>query len=112
MIIRSACLEGDLDDRDREDFDRKMRETVVAAIRTYPRIRDVRLRRLVEGEAGAPNIYMIFDLYFDSIDDMNAALASETRRLVRSRIQEAMPSFRGRVFHLVFDDESAAEAQA
>ena len=105
MIIRSACLEGDVDDKDREAFDSQMRETVVAAIRTYPLIRDVRLRRLVQGEEGAPSIYMMFDLYFDSLEDMNEALASDTRRLVRARIQEAMPSFKGRVFHLVFRDE-------
>ena len=107
MIIRSACLEGEVDEKDREAFDRQMRETVIAAIRTYPGIRDVRLRKLVQGEEGAPNIYMMFDLYFDSVDAMNQALASETRRLVRARIQEAMPSFKGRVFHLVFSDEPA-----
>ncbi len=107
MIIRSAYLEGDVADEERETFDRQMRETVVAAIRTYPRIRDVRLRRLARGEEGAPNIYMIFDLYFDSLDDMDEALASETRRLVRACIQEAMPSFRGRVYHLVFEEPKA-----
>jgi uncharacterized protein (TIGR02118 family) len=107
MIIRSACLEGEVDEKDREAFDRQMRETVVDAIRTYPGIRDVRLRKLVQGEEGAPSIYMMFDLYFDSLDAMNEALASETRRLVRERIQEAMPSFKGRVFHLVFSEEPA-----
>jgi hypothetical protein len=105
MIIRSAVLEGDVAEHERDAFDRQMRETVVAAIRTYPRIRDVKLRRLAQGEEGAPNVYMIFDLYFDSLDDMDAALASETRQLVRARIQEAMPSFRGRVYHLVFSEE-------
>lgn len=108
MIIRSAYLEGEVAAGDREAFDRQMRETVMVAIRTYPGIRDVRLRRLARGEEGAPNVYMIFDLYFDSIEAMDAALASETRRQVRARIQEAMPSFKGRVYHLVFSEEPEA----
>lgn len=108
MIIRSAFLEGEVAAGDRETFDRHMRETVVAAIRTYPGIRDVRLRRVARGEEGAPDIYMMFDLYFDSMEAMDAALASETRRLVRARIQEVMPSFKGRVYHLVFSEEPEA----
>ncbi|MBN9061818.1 MAG: hypothetical protein BGP06_14860 [Rhizobiales bacterium 65-9] len=102
MIIRSAYLEGDVPESDRAEFGRRMTESVMPAIRTYPGIRDVTLRRIAERDEGAPPVYMIFDLYFDSLDDMRAALASETRQLVRAKIGEAMTLFRGRVYHLVF----------
>ncbi|RUM96680.1 EthD family reductase [Pseudaminobacter arsenicus] len=102
MIVRSAFLEGHVEEADQEQFDRSMRENVLPAIRSYPGIRDVRLRRLVVPEEGAPPAYMIFDLYFDSVADMNAALASETRQIVRSKIAENMGPFKGRVYHLVF----------
>ena len=37
---------------------------------------------------------------------MRAALASETRQIVRQKIAAAMGSFNGRVRHLVFEDIS------
>lgn len=111
MIVRSAYLEGTVVERDQAEFDRLMSTTVVAAIRTYPRIRDVRLRRIAVPEAGAPPVYMIFDLYFDSLDDMNAALASQTRQQVRDRIGEAMSLFKGRVYHLVFSELQPEESR-
>lgn len=112
MIVRSAYLEGTVAEKDRAEFDRRMNTTVLGAIRTYPRIRDVRLRRIAEADAGAPPVYMIFDLYFDSLDDMNAALASQTRQQVRDRIAEAMGLFKGRVYHLVFAELPPAETQS
>jgi uncharacterized protein (TIGR02118 family) len=102
MIVRSAFLEGHVEEADQQQFDQNMRDNVLPAIRTYPGIRDVKLRRLVVPEAGAPAAYMIFDLYFDSVSDMDAALASETRQIVRTKIAENMGPFKGRVYHLVF----------
>jgi uncharacterized protein (TIGR02118 family) len=103
MIIRSAILEGTVAESEQARFDVHMREAVVPAIATYPGIRKVALRRLAEKDEAAPAIYMIFDLYFDSIEAMNAALASETRQAVRERISEGMSTFQGRVYHVVFD---------
>lgn len=105
MIVRSAFLEGHVEKADQEQFDRSMRDNVLPAIRTYPGIRDVKLRRLVVPEDGAPSAYMIFDLYFDSVADMDAALASETRQIVRTKIAENMGPFKGRVYHLVFAED-------
>ena len=105
MMIRSAYLEGTVAETDVVAFDAHMQGPVMAAIATYPGIRDLRLRKIAQGEEGAPAYYMIFDLYFDSLEDMNAALASPTRQAVRSIIQQGMSMFKGRVFHLVFDEQ-------
>ncbi len=104
MIIRSAILEGSVAEADQPRFDAHMRDAVVPAIATYPGIRKVTLRRFAEKDEGAPSIYMVFDLYFDSLDAMNTALASETRQAVRALIAEAMSDFQGRAYHVVFDD--------
>jgi uncharacterized protein (TIGR02118 family) len=101
MIIRSAILEGDVPEAFRAEFERRMATEVLAAIRRYPGIRDVRLRRSVETETGAPPVYMIFDLYFDDLGAMHAALASPVRQEVRALIADSMGHFRGRVYHLV-----------
>jgi len=104
MIVRSAVLEGTVAEPDRVAFDRRMSGEVLAAIGTYPGIRAVKLRRIAEIDDGAPPIYMVFDLYFDSLADMHAALASETRQQVRQQIGAAMPLFRGRVYHVVYEE--------
>jgi hypothetical protein len=106
MIIRSAILEGSVAEADRAAFDRQMNETVLAAIATYPGIRAVRLRRPVESEAGAPPIHVIFDLHFDTLADMHAALASPVRARVRETIAAVMPLFQGRVYHLIMEERA------
>jgi uncharacterized protein (TIGR02118 family) len=103
MIIRSAVLEGTVAEADREAFDRQMTTTVLAAIARYPGIIEVRLRRPVEAEAGAPPVYMVFELLFPSIEAMHAALASPTRQEVRARLGDVMQAFQGKVYHLVLD---------
>lgn len=110
MIVRSAVLEGSVADEAKAGFDSHMRTTVLSAIAGYPGLRDVRLRWPVEAEAGAPPVYCIFDLYFDSLDAMNAALASPTREAVRKTIGEVMSAFKGKVYHLVLDEAANNKA--
>ena len=104
MIIRSAVLEGTVAEADREAFDAAMRGPVRAAIGTYPGLRDLRLRWPAEAEAGAPPIYVVFDLHFDSLADMHAALATPTRQAVRAQLAPVMAKFQGRIYHLVMEE--------
>jgi uncharacterized protein (TIGR02118 family) len=104
VIIRTAVLEGSVPEADRAGFDARMRETVLPAIARYPGLRRATLRRSAEAEAGAPPVYMTFELWFDDLDAMNAALASPVRQEVRARIAEAMGPFQGRVYHLVLEE--------
>lgn len=101
MILRSAILEGDVDAADRAAFDASMEGEVLAEIATYPGIKGVTLRRTVVADEGAPPIYMQFDLQFEDLAAMEAALASPVRAAVRSRLAAAMAPFRGRVYHVV-----------
>lgn len=112
MIIRSAYLEGSVAEADRAEFDAHMGGAVLQAIATYPNLRQVRLRKLARGEEGAPDIYMVFDLHFDSLQDMDAALASATRQAVRESIAQGMRLFRGRVYHLVYSEDTGNQAPA
>lgn len=103
MIIRSAILQGQVPEADRETFDALMRGSVVQAISTYPGIRQVKLRKLLSSDEGMAPAYMIFDLYFDSLAAMDAALASPTRQAVRDQMKQAMSLFQGKVYHQVFE---------
>ena len=104
MIIRSAVLEGTVADAARTQFDLHMMTNVRAAIARYPGIISVTIRRPAETEPGVPPIYMIFDLRFDSLNAMHAALASEIRQQVRAEIARAMGDFQGRVYHLILEE--------
>ncbi|WP_127561076.1 EthD family reductase [Nioella ostreopsis] len=101
MIIRSALLIGSVLPEDQAGFDAYMRDVVVPEIGTYPGIRDVTLRKLVTADNGAPPVYMQFDLLFDSLAEMDAALASPVRMAVRDRIKVGMAPFQGTVAHVV-----------
>lgn len=104
MIVRSAVLEGRVAQGREAAFDAAMAGDVMSAIRRYPGLVDVRLRRPAEKEEGAPPVCMVFDLYFASLDDMKAALASPTRQEVRTIITAAMKDFEGKVYHLVLEE--------
>jgi uncharacterized protein (TIGR02118 family) len=104
MIIRSAVFEGTVAEGERARFDAHMESAVLKTVARYPGIRQVKLRRAVETEAGAPPIYMIFDLYFDTLADMHAALASPVRQEVRAQNAVVMAAFTGRIFHLIVDE--------
>jgi len=108
MIIRSAVLEGTVPEGERAAFDRQMATTVLDAIASYPGLLRVELRRPVEAEAGAPPVYMVFDLHFPSLAAMHAALASPVRQEVRARLGAVMKAFQGRVYHLVLEAGATA----
>jgi len=107
MIIRTALLEGDVAPEDQAVFDTYMHDTVVEQIKRYPGILGVDLRRKIHAdEASAPNIYMQFDLLFEDLAAMEAALASPVRAEIQARIKAGMGPFRGRVTHIVSEDLS------
>lgn len=89
-----------------------MRTDVLSAIVRYPHLREVRLRRQVEVEVGAPPIYMIFDLVFDGLEAMHSALASPIRQEVRAEIGKAMQAFRGKVYHLIMEQGVSMEGKS
>jgi len=104
LIIRTAVLEGTVPQTERAGFDARMRDGVLPAIARYPGLRRATLRRAAEQEPGAPSVYMTFELWFDDLAAMEAALASPVRQEVRARIAEAMGPFEGRVYHLVLEE--------
>jgi hypothetical protein len=65
----------------------------------------VKLRRLVQADEGTPPNYMVFDLFFDDLAAMDAALASPIRQAVRQQIAQAMSVFKGRVYHQVYQQD-------
>lgn len=112
MIVRSAVLEGTVAPERREAFDAHMGTVVLEAIAAYPGLRKVALRKPVESDGGAPPVYVVFDLYFDDLAAMHAALSSPVRQQVRGVIAAGMGDFQGRVYHVVYEETPARGARA
>ena len=62
------------------------------------------MRAIIETDGEAPQVHVVFDLHFDDLAAMHAALASPVRQAVRAVIAAGMDDFRGRVYHIVYDE--------
>lgn len=106
IVVRSAVFDGVVLPENREQF-RKNMEVLKQMVTQYPGIRDVRVRYMsdeVAPEEGAPHPYVTFDFYFNSVEDMDKALATPLRQETRDEIQKSMPIFKGKIYHFVREE--------
>ena len=96
MVKLSMIYEGH--PHDPAAFDDYYWSTHLPGVARWPRIRKI---TLATGEPGE-EIYQICDLYFDSVEDLQAALTSPERKqsLEDSR---TLPAFEGQVKRQVFE---------
>ncbi|HEX9648695.1 MAG TPA: hypothetical protein VGB88_14410 [Alphaproteobacteria bacterium] len=100
MHIRCAYFEGEVAPEMRARFDRFMDTEIMPRLTSMPKVRAVRLLRGEAFQDGAPGIYQTIEQEYDSIADIEAALASEVRREMRDKLTEIMPLFKGRIWHI------------
>lgn len=100
MYVRCAYFEGDVDPGDRARFDGFMEAEIMPRLAKMPRVRAVRLLRGREFEEGAPHFYQTIEQDYDSLEDIENALASEIRAELREKLSEVMPLFEGRLSHI------------
>ncbi len=82
-----------------EAFDRHYREKHVAIIARWPKLRKIVVNRcrLLNEE-----LYMLVEMWFDSVADLDAALASpERREAAEDRLR--FPPFHGTIRHQVLE---------
>ena len=110
IVVRSAVFDGVVLPENREQF-RKNMEVLKQMVTQYPGIRDVRVRYMsdeVAPEEGAPHPYVTFDFYFNSVEDMDKALATPLRQETRDEIQKSMPLFKGKIYHFVREESGVS----
>ncbi|MEE9251656.1 MAG: hypothetical protein V3U93_11145 [Alphaproteobacteria bacterium] len=103
MYVRCAYFEGDVDPADRERFDSFMEAEIMPRLAKMPRVRAVRLLRGRAFEDDAPHFYQTIEQDYDSLEDIQNALASEIRAALREKLLEIMPLFEGRLSHINHD---------
>jgi uncharacterized protein (TIGR02118 family) len=74
-MARLVALYSQPDDTDA--FDAHYRDVHMPIIRRYPGLRDVRLTRPAGVGGRTAPFYLMAEMVFDSVDDLQAALASE-----------------------------------
>lgn len=99
MIIRHATLYGTVQPEHQAAFDAHMSGPVVSAMQTYPKVRKVELEKFTTQGAETPAIYMQFNSHYATIEDMNAALTSPVRAMVRALTLEGLTHFDGFMTH-------------
>ncbi len=100
MYVRCAYFEGYVDPDDRQRFDEFMVTEIMPRLTKMPKVRAVRLLRGQAFEDDAPLIYQTIEQDYDSLEDIDRALASEVRAAMRKKLAEVMPLFKGRLYHI------------
>lgn len=78
-------------------------EAAVLLYARLPRMRSAQLEFAIHVDEGAPPVFAIIRLNFDSAQDIEDALASPERQRARAAfVSDVMPLFEGKVVHINF----------
>ena len=102
MYVRCAYFVGTVAPEHQAEFDRVYEERAMPLIAKFPNIRMARLLRGDWHEEGAPPVYQVIELTFDSKEDLETALASEARHANLRMLKESgVESYLdGSIFHI------------
>lgn len=102
MYVRCAYFVGTVAPEHQAEFNRVYEERAMPIIATFPRIRSARLLRGDWHEAGAPPVYQVIELTFDSKQDLEAALASDARAANLKMLKESGVEkyLNGAIYHI------------
>lgn len=103
MIVRCAYFEGNVEEKDREEFRKTVLEFVLPAMAKFPGVRDVRALWSREIEEGGPDYFMVLQHFYDSLEALENALKSDMRTEVWEGLNQVMPLFSGRVVHINYE---------
>lgn len=100
MIVRCAYLEGSVSPEHRARFDQFVITEIVPLMKQFPGATSVRMLRAETIEDGGPSLYMTFETIYPSVQIMKDAFAQPIRRVLREKLNEILPLFDGRIFHV------------
>ncbi|KAF4530415.1 hypothetical protein B566_EDAN018559 [Ephemera danica] len=95
-------------------FDAFVAEQIVPLMKRFPGVRAVRVLRALSVEEDGPPLHMTFESVYDSPQAMAHAFTFPVRQELKARMQEILPLFDGRLFHVthrLLADEALAPAK-
>ena len=100
MITRYALFEGSIREGQGDAFRRAVLDELVPTWRAFPGVLAVRVSFALERDEGAPEIAMILAVDYPDRRAMDAALASDARKISRATTERLIPQFfAGRIHH-------------
>jgi hypothetical protein len=111
MITRYALFEGSILAGQSEAFRRAVLEDLVPTWRAFPGVIAVRVSFAQERDEGAPELVLILAVDYPDRAVLEAALASDARKLSRATTERLLPRFfSGRIHHHVTETHTFAPA--
>jgi len=101
MIVRQAIFIGAVAPDRQDAFDAHVAAQVLPLLRSLPGVASAAVLRTRDRDAGAPEIYQIYQLRFADMAAMETMLASEARLQVHEAMAAVLPWFDGQIVHLV-----------
>jgi hypothetical protein len=103
MYLRCAYFEGDVPALHRKQFDAIMNEQIAPTMLTFPGLLHLRILWGREHETPERHLYLVIEHGYDSLEALGVAITSEARTSMQSALDELMPLFDGRVYHVNYD---------
>lgn len=103
MWVRCAYFVGTVAPENQEKFNTAVDTKARDKISSFPGLKGLRILRGRWREDGAPNVYQVIELTFDSEEGIAGALASKERAENLEIMGEIMPMFEGSVYHINYE---------
>jgi hypothetical protein len=110
MITRTAIFEGRVKEGFEEQFFSEIKTRLAPLWRQFPHASNVRLRRIIAGDADALPIAMIQQIDYPSMAALEEAIASPIRDQARAITMELMAMFEGRFYHVMSEGNVIEDA--
>lgn len=105
MLIRCAFFRGHVKPGMEDAFFRHVHEQLVPLWTQFPGVQEVRVLRQRESDVDDPHLAMVMAMRFETMADIEKALASDIRYQSKEESKRLFEMFDGSVFHTVFDAE-------
>jgi antibiotic biosynthesis monooxygenase (ABM) superfamily enzyme len=83
-------------------FDTAVNGLVKNLMVTFPGLLRLEIHRPLDMDVGARPIYQIYNMAFDDVEAMNAALDSPVRKSIHAEMDKILPFFEGKIVHYVW----------
>ncbi|MBN9135435.1 hypothetical protein [Phyllobacterium sp.] len=103
MFTRSAIFEGTIHKGQEDAFFQMVEERLLPVWKRMPNAQAVRVMRMVDSDPDSPDIAMVQEVDYPSMDAVKEALASPVRLEGRAITDEMMRMFDGRFYHVVYN---------
>ena len=102
MITRYALFEGSVQPGQGDAFRQAVLDELVPTWQAFPGVVAVRVAFALERDQGAPEIVLVLAVHYPDRTVMDAALASDARKISRATTERVLPRFfSGRIHHHV-----------